>query len=309
MQAAHPPRNHAIPPSGTQMQEMFELSSWLDDVFTIDPPSFPAASDLKISPDMFLSAIVDGMDHEVDNITSSPASPLDCLDVVEPVSPISFPCSPTSTAILPEIDAFRLQTKAPASVPSTKRKQPKGSVNLVSDSSDNDEETAQINPPKRQRRVHHTVTPAVVVSAPAIKSKPKAVVATKATSSKPKSAVPVKAAASKTRTKTTDVAVKKQIRREKNREHAKKSRSKKRDYSIALEESVMALREENRKLRELVYRKFGETKAKTMVKERIRTPEDKMVESLKKQDNKVLSKSVIHYLQSLSCDVARKATR
>ncbi|CAJ1944615.1 unnamed protein product [Cylindrotheca closterium] len=299
MQATHQPCNPAIPPSGTQVQEMFELSTWLDDVFTSEqqPTPFTAPSpDLEIEPDMFLSTPIDGMDHEVDIIASSDGlSSLDLLDIIHPVSPTTSPCaSITTDSLVPEMDAFKLQPQAeqPAvSLPPTKRKQPSASTHLVSDSSDNEDATRRS--PKRQRKAQHTTKPVKAVSAP-VKSKPQSVVAA------------TKVAISNLKTKIPDVAVKKQIRREKNREHAKKSRSKKRDYNTALEESVMALREENKKLRELVCSQFGEAKAATMVKERIRTPEDKMIEALKKPSNKVLSKSVVHFLQSLRSDIKMK---
>src|SRR6056300_1788907 len=91
MQTANPPNSHAIPPSGTQMQEMFELSSWLGDVFTPAeaPVHHPAPmTDIDIKPEMLLSPM-EGLDHEVDIIASSPTISLDCFDAVHPVSPIT----------------------------------------------------------------------------------------------------------------------------------------------------------------------------------------------------------------------------
>jgi hypothetical protein len=89
---------------------------------------------------------------------------------------------------------------------------------------------------------------------------------------------------------------------ERNREHAKKSRSKKKDFTKTLEESVIILRAENEKLKKLVYGKINKEKAAAMVKERIVTPTDRFIASLKTPSNRVLSNRAISYLQSLSKD-------
>lgn len=296
MQAGYQPYR-ATQPSGAQIREMFELSSWLDDIFKTETPVHrPTMADFDDKPEMFLSSRNDGVDHQVGIITSSPTVSLDCLDTVRLVSPSPSPSAHNINATLPENNStFQLHQRPQAGVSmlSTKRKHLSDSSHLVSDSSDN-EDASQRNQ-KRQRKAPHTTRAKITVSVPVV--------------SKTKSVFVPKPSPSATKKKVADLAIKKQIRREKNREHAKKSRSKKRDYNNALEESVVALRQENKKLRELVYGRFGETEAKSMVRERIRTPEDKMIEDLKKPANKVLSQSVIHYLQSLRHDIKLNSTR
>mmetsp|Transcript_55290 Transcript_55290/g.134297 ORF Transcript_55290/g.134297 Transcript_55290/m.134297 type:complete len:288 (+) Transcript_55290:94-957(+) len=64
-----------------------------------------------------------------------------------------------------------------------------------------------------------------------------------------------------------DVLKKKIRRRERNREHAKKCRSRKKNYLKTLEESVVDLRRDNDKLRRLVLTKFTKDEIATLLKE------------------------------------------
>ena len=90
--------------------------------------------------------------------------------------------------------------------------------------------------------------------------------------------------------------------RERNREHAKKSRSKKKDYTKSLEEALKLLREENAKLKNAVYAHFGKEKTKEMVQKRLESPTVKFVEALKNPSNRIMTKSAVTYLKSLSHD-------
>lgn len=298
-----------------QMQEMTELSSWLDDIFTGDTSSstsdacndtssslnMNATQSLPDTPvlpihtnsDDFLTQESDWMDKENEAIISSPATS-DAEHMIRPVSPSVSPYSAKSTIQIPEPMPSASSIDQQASSPIRRKTLPRED-SLVSDGSDNEDTTARPTKRARSSTVSSVVNgPDEVVSAFVPKLDSKSMVVQKPVAQKPKS---------------TDVVRKKTIRREKNREHAKKSRSKKRGFNVALEESVVALREENKKLRRLVYASFGERKAKAMVKERIRTPEDKMVEALKKPSNKVVSKSVVHYLESLRCDIKLHARK
>mmetsp|Transcript_55289 Transcript_55289/g.134296 ORF Transcript_55289/g.134296 Transcript_55289/m.134296 type:complete len:287 (+) Transcript_55289:96-956(+) len=64
-----------------------------------------------------------------------------------------------------------------------------------------------------------------------------------------------------------DVLKKKIRRRERNREHAKKCRSRKKNYLKTLEESVVDLRRDNDKLRRLVLTKFTKDEVATLLKQ------------------------------------------
>jgi hypothetical protein len=303
--------------SQPQFQEMTELSSWLDDIFTGDTSSSNGVAcndtsspllkatqslpDIPVLPihtnsDDHLSKGSDWLDTEIEAILSSPANS-DAEHIIHhPVSPSVSPYSAKSTFQTPEPMPSALSIDQQASSPIS-RKTLSQKASLISDGSDNEDITAR--PAKRARSSTASSVvngPDEVASAFVPKLDSKSIVVQKQNpiAKKPKS---------------KDIVTKKTVRREKNREHAKKSRSKKRDFNVALEESALALREENKKLRRLVYANFGEHKAKAMVKERIRTPEDKMIEALKKPSNKVLSKSVVHYLESLRCDITLHAKK
>jgi hypothetical protein len=91
--------------------------------------------------------------------------------------------------------------------------------------------------------------------------------------------------------------------RVRNREHAKKSRVRKKSFTKELEESLVILREENQKLKSFVVAKFGEKETATKVKKAIVTPNDRLVAALKKPSNRYLSKCAISYLKSLGGDM------
>jgi hypothetical protein len=69
-----------------------------------------------------------------------------------------------------------------------------------------------------------------------------------------------------------------------------------------MEESVIRLREENEKLKRLVYSKISKEKTAVMVKERLVTPTDRFIAHLKKPQNRVMTNSAVSYLRSLRSD-------
>ena len=96
--------------------------------------------------------------------------------------------------------------------------------------------------------------------------------------------------------------------REKNREHAKKSRSKKKDLTKHLEESVLLLKEENQKLTEFLSSKLQTTQddTKKMVRDQIVTPTDRFIAALKQPSNRILSNSAISFLKSFSSESTKR---
>lgn len=99
--------------------------------------------------------------------------------------------------------------------------------------------------------------------------------------------------------------------RERNREHAKRSRSKKKDLTKQLEESLVILKEENDKLRRFVHQRMQSLNPQSvqdMVQERIVTPIDRFTGALKKPSNRVLSNSAISYLKSMSAEISKTKT-
>ena len=96
--------------------------------------------------------------------------------------------------------------------------------------------------------------------------------------------------------------------REKNREHAKKSRSKKKDLTKHLEESVFLLKEENQRLTEYLSRKLQTTQDETkkIVRDRIVTPTDRFIAGLKQPSNRILSNSAISFLKSFTSESMKR---
>jgi hypothetical protein len=82
---------------------------------------------------------------------------------------------------------------------------------------------------------------------------------------------------------------------ERNREHAKKCRSRKKSYLKSLEDSVLDLKQENDKLLRMVMTKFTKEEITSMV----RGPADQLPAALKKLSCKAATKSAETYLQSL----------
>ena len=86
---------------------------------------------------------------------------------------------------------------------------------------------------------------------------------------------------------------------ERNREHAKRSRLRKKSLTHTLQQSVQELKEENQKLREQIYSLLGKEMTETMVRERVASPTEKFVMALKKPCNKQIDSATQQFLQNL----------
>ena len=73
----------------------------------------------------------------------------------------------------------------------------------------------------------------------------------------------------------------------------------------SLEEAAVLLREENEKLKKLIYTKYNREETAKMVKERIVTPADRFVAALKRPRSRFLTNSAVSYLRSLRTDIKR----
>lgn len=82
---------------------------------------------------------------------------------------------------------------------------------------------------------------------------------------------------------------------ERNREHAKKCRFRKKNYLKSLEESVLELKQENDKLRRMVMTRYTKDEITSMGRE----PSEQLATGLKKSNCKATTKSAESYLQSL----------
>jgi hypothetical protein len=94
---------------------------------------------------------------------------------------------------------------------------------------------------------------------------------------------------------------------ERNREHAKRSRLRKKGITAQLQDSVIQLKEENEKLRNLIYAKIDKAKTDAMVNEKIISPTDKFLKALQKPSNRVIHHDTLSFLQSLSasCQIGK----
>jgi hypothetical protein len=94
---------------------------------------------------------------------------------------------------------------------------------------------------------------------------------------------------------------------ERNREHAKRSRLRKKGITAQLQESVIQLKEENEKLRSMIYAKIDKTKTDAMVNAKSITPTDKFLKALQKPSNRIVDHSTLSFLQSLSasCQIGK----
>lgn len=90
-------------------------------------------------------------------------------------------------------------------------------------------------------------------------------------------------------------------RRERNREHAKRSRVKKKEFTKQLEETANILKAENEKLREFLYRNLDTNKAETdkLINDKVMIPTNRFILALKEPSNRVLSDGTADYISSL----------
>lgn len=89
-----------------------------------------------------------------------------------------------------------------------------------------------------------------------------------------------------------------------NREHARKSRQRKKSLTIDLQQSLEELKVENAKLREFVERRIGQKTVKSMVASRLASPTDRFIQALKDPSNCVLDENTLSFMQGLRNDLA-----
>ena len=92
-------------------------------------------------------------------------------------------------------------------------------------------------------------------------------------------------------------------RRQRNREHAKRSRQRKKSLTSTLEESVEDLKAENAKLREQIYAMIGPQKAQAMLEARQETSRTQFVQGLMQPANRILDEKTLTFLKSLRKNV------
>jgi hypothetical protein len=86
---------------------------------------------------------------------------------------------------------------------------------------------------------------------------------------------------------------------QRNSEHAKRSRLRKKSFTETLQTSVEELRNENKKLREQIYAMIGKGKVESkMIEMRARSREC-FLDAIKNPSNRVVDNSTIAFLKSL----------
>ena len=100
-----------------------------------------------------------------------------------------------------------------------------------------------------------------------------------------------------------------QPHRQRNREHAKRSRKRKKVLTNTLHHCILQLKTENKKLRDHMYKhRFDKEEVSDMVKERLGTAQERFVVALKKHCNKQIDKSTQGFLQHLRGSLPVKQT-
>jgi hypothetical protein len=93
-------------------------------------------------------------------------------------------------------------------------------------------------------------------------------------------------------------------RRDRNREHAKRSRLRKKSLTANLEQSMIELKIENENLRQQVYAKIGKNETDALIQKRLESPSQKVIAALKMTHNKTLNNDTISFLRSLRNDIS-----
>ena len=88
-------------------------------------------------------------------------------------------------------------------------------------------------------------------------------------------------------------------KRQRNRDHARKSRQRKKSLTGSLQKSLEELKLENAKLREQIHAVIGKNKTDTIVQSRLATPTEKFIEQLKNPINTVVDSDALSFLQGL----------
>ena len=85
-----------------------------------------------------------------------------------------------------------------------------------------------------------------------------------------------------------------------NREHAKRSRYRKKLLTKSLAESVDELREETKKLREELYASIGKEKVLSILNQKKNDDLQKFLVDLKEPKNRIVSGTTLRFLKSLT---------
>jgi hypothetical protein len=93
-------------------------------------------------------------------------------------------------------------------------------------------------------------------------------------------------------------------RRQRNRDHARKSRLRKKSLTGSLQNSMEELKAENAKLREQIYAAVGRNKTDSMVEKTLATPTNKFVAGLKKPEHRVVDAETLSFLQGLRTKIS-----
>lgn len=94
--------------------------------------------------------------------------------------------------------------------------------------------------------------------------------------------------------------------RERNRLHAKKSRLRKKSLTGSLHDTLAVLKEENMKLRELIYAKIGEKETNDMLQRRIVDSHNRFISSFSgTPDKRVMDPKTLSLLRGLRKNVQK----
>lgn len=92
--------------------------------------------------------------------------------------------------------------------------------------------------------------------------------------------------------------------RERNREHARKSRLRKKELTTNLQRSLEELKAENEKLRNCVMQKLGQKQTESLIRERRNTPPvEDFIAALKQPSNRIVDNNALDFLASLREEV------
>jgi hypothetical protein len=86
---------------------------------------------------------------------------------------------------------------------------------------------------------------------------------------------------------------------QRNSEHAKRSRLRKKSFNQTLQTSVEELRNENKQLREQIYAMIGKAKVESIMNEKRARSREFFLAAIKNPNNRVVDDSTIAFLKSL----------
>mmetsp|Transcript_3650 Transcript_3650/g.5784 ORF Transcript_3650/g.5784 Transcript_3650/m.5784 type:complete len:106 (+) Transcript_3650:1-318(+) len=101
-----------------------------------------------------------------------------------------------------------------------------------------------------------------------------------------------------------------EMKRERNRLHAKKSRLRKKSLTSTLEETLESLKAENAKLRESIYKAMGRAQTEQLLQKRILDSHDRFIQSV--GQNRVVDSKTGSFLRGLrrkAVAASKKRTR